>query len=445
MNRIETFAGIYRRGGWGGESKSGEGSSLEATAAIREALPRIVAEYGISSVLDAPCGDYHWMQTVDLGALYIGVDLVPEMIDVTRARYATDAVTFDCLDIVADQLPTADLIVCRDTLQHLSYGDVWATLRNFKATGARYLLVTSYADTATNRDIETGGYRPLNLAARPFDFPAPLLKVDESGLARNEPDKAMYLYDLAEIPSEQRPPKVAILVPRRADNGRRDELWAFTRAWLTKHHPDYEIVEGDSPEGLFNRGAALNAARAKTDADVLVIHDGDNIIHPDKLREAVRWAHDHRDVVFPHDFYVYMETESTRTILDNPDGMWFPRPRIDRRMTNTNSIIERHISGICAVPADVWDACGGFIELAGWSSEDSIFHLCCEVIQRERGKAIHWLPGTALHLFHDHAAADTARDVVRGNRAIYAQVKAASRRGLSGLRTVALQHGHVIP
>jgi hypothetical protein len=35
----------------------GPGSSLEQTAVIRDQLPKLIAEPGINSVLDIPCGD----------------------------------------------------------------------------------------------------------------------------------------------------------------------------------------------------------------------------------------------------------------------------------------------------------------------------------------------------------------------------------------------------
>ena len=56
--------------------------------------------------------------------------------------------------------------------------------------------------------------------------------------------------------------KVAILTPRRPDGGRRDELWSFCRRWWTERFPDWEIHEADV-SGVFNRGAAINAARRR--------------------------------------------------------------------------------------------------------------------------------------------------------------------------------------
>ena len=54
--------------------------------------------------------------------------------------------------------------------------------------------------------------------------------------------------------------RTVILVPYRSDGDRRDQLWDFTRNWLQRHHPDYPIYLGPSPDGPFNRSAAINQA-----------------------------------------------------------------------------------------------------------------------------------------------------------------------------------------
>ena len=54
-----TFSQIYEKKSWGdGESVSGPGSDLDQTAAIREALPKLLREIGARSMVDAPCGDF---------------------------------------------------------------------------------------------------------------------------------------------------------------------------------------------------------------------------------------------------------------------------------------------------------------------------------------------------------------------------------------------------
>src|SRR5215212_9991686 len=48
------------------ESLSGAGSNLRQTETLRRELPGLLSKLSIRSLLDAPCGDFHWMQHVDL-------------------------------------------------------------------------------------------------------------------------------------------------------------------------------------------------------------------------------------------------------------------------------------------------------------------------------------------------------------------------------------------
>jgi hypothetical protein len=186
--------------GGGTGSVSGGGSSVEATATVRQQLPLIIQQFQIKSMLDLPCGDYYWMQTVDKNCDYIGGDIVPEMIQENQSRYAGDKVRFEMLDLTKDALPKVDLIFCKDCLQHLSYAKVHDALANCKRSGSKYLMVTSYPKTWRNYDILDGDYRPLNLRIRPFSLPRPILKVWEKSKVKDvEIDKTMYLYDLQRL------------------------------------------------------------------------------------------------------------------------------------------------------------------------------------------------------------------------------------------------------
>ncbi len=61
--RQATFENIYRSNAWSNnESRSGPGSTLEATAGSRQFLSRFVKEYKIKTFLDAPCGDFSWQR-----------------------------------------------------------------------------------------------------------------------------------------------------------------------------------------------------------------------------------------------------------------------------------------------------------------------------------------------------------------------------------------------
>ena len=76
------FTSHYLNNIWGSEeSVSGLGSTLEYTSHIREEIPKLLEFYKIKILLDAPCGDYNWFQTLNRPAdvKYIGGDIVEEL------------------------------------------------------------------------------------------------------------------------------------------------------------------------------------------------------------------------------------------------------------------------------------------------------------------------------------------------------------------------------
>jgi hypothetical protein len=95
-----------------------------------------------------------------------------------------------------------DVILCRDCLVHFAFDDVRAALRNFARSGAGWLLTTTFVDRQReNVDIETGGWRPLNLELPPFNFPAPERVIDERCLHSGGiyVDKRLALWRLEEL------------------------------------------------------------------------------------------------------------------------------------------------------------------------------------------------------------------------------------------------------
>ena len=174
VNHEQLFTGYYNTNNWGSsESFSGHGSTTAATAAIREVLPWIIEYYGIESILDIPCGDFNWMQTVALGTRYTGADIVHELVAVNQKKYGREDCSFVHLDLLTDDLPKSDLIFCRDCLVHFSFADVQAALANVRRSGSKYLLATTFTD-AVNHDIPTGQWTGYNLQATPFDLGEPV-------------------------------------------------------------------------------------------------------------------------------------------------------------------------------------------------------------------------------------------------------------------------------
>lgn len=173
----QVFGRAYATRAWGSaESGSGTGSELAATASLRSYLPELFKRLNVKTFLDAPCGDWNWMRHVELTSVdYIGADVVAEVIGDNQARYMRPGVHFMVADLTKDDLPRADLILCRDCWVHLSFQDISAILENFRRSGAAWLLVSNSPYVDRNLDQITGlKWRYLNLHSAPFHFPPPL-------------------------------------------------------------------------------------------------------------------------------------------------------------------------------------------------------------------------------------------------------------------------------
>lgn len=103
----EIFTDIYLNNKWkDAESRSGPGSNQEQTATLKTELPAMLRQLEVKSLLDIPCGDFAWMQAVELPVeRYIGADIVQDVADSNRRSYGSPARDFVCLDLTKDTLP----------------------------------------------------------------------------------------------------------------------------------------------------------------------------------------------------------------------------------------------------------------------------------------------------------------------------------------------------
>jgi hypothetical protein len=200
----QRFRRIHDTNLWGAvASTSGLGSELDATSALRAELPRLFEKLKVISLLDAPCGDAGWINTADLGVRIIGVDIVPALIEGLQARAAAGEIKgeYHLADITRDSLPRCDAILCRDCLVHLSFANIERAVANFRASGAVWLIATTFPDWQANGDCEDGDWRALNLERAPFNFGPPAELINENCVEAGGGwrDKSLGVWRLAEI------------------------------------------------------------------------------------------------------------------------------------------------------------------------------------------------------------------------------------------------------
>jgi 2-polyprenyl-3-methyl-5-hydroxy-6-metoxy-1,4-benzoquinol methylase len=184
----EIFSNIYNQRLWGANAQgagcSGSGSTLETTQEYRNLLELILDVLQIKSVVDLGCGDWEFSRVIPWGSIeYKGFDVVAHVIESNIQKYSKKGITFAVIDATKEELPAADLLICKDVLQHLSNLDVAKIITQFKKY--KYCIITNdvYEHTlsSNNADIERGDYRPLDITAAPFYVNASKLLVYRSG------------------------------------------------------------------------------------------------------------------------------------------------------------------------------------------------------------------------------------------------------------------------
>ncbi|MFZ2150426.1 MAG: class I SAM-dependent methyltransferase [Candidatus Absconditicoccaceae bacterium] len=195
------FTKIHQTNFWSSnESVSGLGSEKIATRHTRKEILNIIKKYKIANLLDIPCGDCNWIEPENLGIDYIGADIVKEVIKSNKGKF-DGKIDFRVLDLTVDNLPKADLILCRECLQHLSMDNIKKSLKNIKKSGAHYLLVTSHKD-GKNININNGNFFTIDLEKAPFLFGTPIEEIEEIDsnirAIRNH-KQYLYLYDINKL------------------------------------------------------------------------------------------------------------------------------------------------------------------------------------------------------------------------------------------------------
>jgi 2-polyprenyl-3-methyl-5-hydroxy-6-metoxy-1,4-benzoquinol methylase len=194
QNHRDKFRDIYLNREWTTSSQarsaSGPGSDLQNAQEYVDLIQQIIIspEYQIKSVVDVGCGDWGLSKHIDWSNVsYTGIDIVPEIVTSLQSQYGSDNVTFKQGNLMFDELPSADLLIVKDVLQHLPNQAVslliatqlkkyrFAIITNDRERIQYLLYPLKYLQKRigeANIDIPAGEWRPLNLRDSPFDFTA---------------------------------------------------------------------------------------------------------------------------------------------------------------------------------------------------------------------------------------------------------------------------------
>lgn len=184
IGNLSIFNKIYAKSFWG--NGSGEGSSPEATVPYKHFIEDFINKNNISSVVDLGCGDWQFSQFMDFkGAKYLGIDASENIIDINSKKFSNKKVSFMHLPDSYEKIPKADLLLCKDVMQHLNIQEIFKISKIFPRY--KFCLITNDVLNASplgkaiirilnkrwklvNREIQIGDYRPLELTQKPFCF-----------------------------------------------------------------------------------------------------------------------------------------------------------------------------------------------------------------------------------------------------------------------------------
>jgi hypothetical protein len=151
-----------------------------------------IAEDRVRTVIDLGCGDYRVGRLLrEPGDRYVGVDIVPALVERNRLQFGGPETEFMCLDITADELPSGDLCLVRQVLQHLSNAEIAAVLRKLRQY--RVVLVTEHYPTP-GRLVRPNADKPHGGDTR---------VIDGSGVYLDQPPFCCAVENILEAPVEK--------------------------------------------------------------------------------------------------------------------------------------------------------------------------------------------------------------------------------------------------
>jgi|GEM_PF-357563 len=189
----ETFESIYKHNLWGGQAGefySGGGSDAAVAEEYCAYVRQFVRDRNVRSLVDLGCGDFRvGKQLLVPGTSYVGIDVVPSLIERNNREFGGGAISFQVVDAITQRPPAADLCLVRQVLQHLSNDQVSDILDNCRSF--RYLLVSEHlflnGKYPVNMDKPHGfDTRPSGIRLDQAPFYCKTVTVLESPLGRDE-------------------------------------------------------------------------------------------------------------------------------------------------------------------------------------------------------------------------------------------------------------------
>ena len=129
-----------------------------------------IQKHKVRTVTEVGCGFWNYAKLVNWkGLTYNGYDVAYGPIEFNSNAYGARNIHFHHL-VDGVQIAPADLLICKDVLQHLPNDDVLHYLAMFKELFSYMIIMNACSpEENLNGPIEHGSYRPLRLDLPPFN------------------------------------------------------------------------------------------------------------------------------------------------------------------------------------------------------------------------------------------------------------------------------------
>ncbi len=182
---------------------------------------------------------------------------------------------------------------------------------------------------------------------------------------------------------------VMVLVPTGGDDPHRARaLHLLLDYYLDFFDFDVVMVGGADVD----KGGALNRAvrHLPVEVDVLVLNDGDSLVAPHQLAQAVRLATLEPGLVFAYSRYRRIDQATSEQVRTAVDLFGLPDEAVEWEKLQSGS------HGCVAIRRDCWQRVGGLDPAFGMAGyEDLAFNTVCEAFWPSRRVA-----GDLYHLWH---------------------------------------------
>lgn len=174
----KAFQTIFNDKSWGtnldNRPSSGPASWIRMAQPFSDWLfGEFLVQNNIQRIVDIGCGDWQYMREMDLSEYsYIGVDCVKDIVTYNNRKFGKQNVEFIHNDgSNADNLPTGDVYVVKDVMQHWTNIYVVNFLKKVIAQKkCRFIVVVNdYQQETETQDVKhLGDTRPLNSQLNPL-------------------------------------------------------------------------------------------------------------------------------------------------------------------------------------------------------------------------------------------------------------------------------------